>query len=172
MKKPLRYASKELGTIEYTQNMTAEDCLDGDLSKQIHTTWTNNSYAYEPGTYTMTVQVSNSAGDVCAVPLEVVVTDSTDRSELNKYYPMLTEYIAYTKVGNAIDPAAYLAGVVHGNVEYGFGGAAEEIGLPRELIAIQSYVDYSVPGVYPVEYSYTDAAGISAVTKLFVVVEE
>lgn len=84
LKKPLRYSSKDLGTIEYTVNMTAKDCLDGDLTKQIHTTWMNNGYAYEPGTYGMTVQVSNSAGDVCAIPLEVMITDSTDRSEAKK----------------------------------------------------------------------------------------
>lgn len=172
LKKPLRYTMKELSSTVLTENMTAEDCLDGDLTKQIHTTWADGGYAYEPGVYSVTAQVSNSAGDVCAVPVEVEVTDNMDRTESVKNYPMLREYIAYTTVGSEIDLNAYLIGIMRGKAEYTFERDAAYLGIPREAVVIQSYVDYSKPGVYPVEYVYTDAVGVRAVTKLFVVVEE
>lgn len=171
LKKPLRYEVKDLNKVEYTKNMSVEDCLDGDLTKQLYTTW-NDGSPYSAGIYPVTVQVSNSAGDVRAIPLEVVIVDSSDEMEKNKNYPMLSEYIAYTKVGVEIDPNSYLTGIVRGNQEYSFEQSAEKFQVYRETVGIQSYVDYSVPGVYPVEYTYTDSNGVAAVTKLFVVVEE
>ena len=42
----------------------------------------------------------------------------------------------------------------------------------REAIGVNSGVDYSQAGVYPVEYSYTAEGAPTAVTKLFVVVQD
>ena len=42
----------------------------------------------------------------------------------------------------------------------------------REAISVKSEVDYSKAGVYPVEYSYTAEGAPTAVTKLFVVVQD
>lgn len=171
LKSPLRYEVKDLDDVEYTKSMTVEDCLDGDLTNQIYTTWTDGA-PYSKGVYSMTAQVSNSAGDVRAIPLEVVVVDSTDEAEQSKKYPMLSEYIVYTKVGSSIDANAYLTGFMQMGNGYKFGETAEEMGVYKDQVGIQSKVDYAVPGVYPIEYTYTDANGITAVTKLFVVVEE
>lgn len=169
---PMRFTEKEINTEKMLEGLTAEDCLDGDLTKQIYITWNDNVYSYQPGTYLVTLQVSNSAGDVCAVPVEVTVVDHTDQTEKNKYYPMLSEYIVYTKVGKTIEPVSYLTGVANGNGVYSFAENAEELRMSKEEISIQSQVDYEKPGVYPVQYSYTNQDGAVAVTKLFVVVEE
>jgi len=170
--KALRYSASEMSGVNLLENVTAEDCLDGDLTNQVRTTLGDDFYRYEPGEYPVTLQVSNSAGDVCSVQVDVVVTDNTDRYEIDKFYPMLSEYIAYTAVGTEIDPGAYLIGVERGNAEYLFeeGGANTDVGA--DDISIQSNVDYSQAGVYTVEYSYTSKNGGTAVTKLYVVVEE
>ena len=85
---PLRYSTTELSKANLTENMTAEDCLDGDLTSQIRTSLDDSMYNTSAGVYKVTVQVSNSAGDVCSVPLEITVTESGDRQEQMKEYPV------------------------------------------------------------------------------------
>lgn len=170
--KPLRYTQNSANSADLTENMTAEDCLDGDLTAQIRMTLGDDYYAYEPGTYSITAQVSNSYGDVQAVPLEVTITDSSDKEESGKCYPMLSEYIAYTKVGAEIDPGAYLTGFIRGGTEYSMEEAAEYFGISAEWVGIVSNVNYGEPGAYTVEYHCTPEGGAEAVTKLVVVVEE
>ena len=41
---PLRYSMTEVAKTKLTENMTAEDCLDGDLTSQIRTSMTDNVY--------------------------------------------------------------------------------------------------------------------------------
>lgn len=170
--KPLRYSMSEIEKANLLENVTAEDCLDGDLTNQLRTTLSDSFYSTQAGEYAVTIQVSNSAGDVCSIPVSVMVTDNTDREESNKNYPMLSEYVAYTKVGEKIDPAAYLTGVERGSSEYTFAEDSEYLGVTSEDIDVQSNVDYSTPGVYTVDFSYTSEEEITAVTKLYVVVEE
>lgn len=170
--KPLRYTSNQMGSVNLVENVTAEDCLDGDLTNQVRVSMGDSYYSSDPGSYPITLLVNNSAGDVCSVPVNVEVTDSTDRYETSKTYPMLTEYIAYAKVGGAVDAGAFLSGVVKGNSELTFAEDGAYIGFGPESIFIQSNVDYSQPGVGTIDYSYTNEDGVTAVTKLYVVVEE
>lgn len=172
LKKPLRYAASEVRNANFAENMTAEDCLDGDLTNQIRTIWDESFYMIQPGTYSLTLQVNNSAGDVCMIPVEVQIVDSTDRGESGKSYPVLSDYIAYTKVGKEINPGSYLIGIKSGNDEHLFGDPSSNLGVTAQNVLIKSNVNYSEPGVYTVEYTYTNKAGITAVTKLYVVVEE
>ena len=122
-------------------------------------------YNPQPGDYPVTAQVSNSAGDVCSVSFEITITDNENESI--KQYPALSEYIVYTTVGNMIDPMGYVVGleqngqITECNEDAGVMGA----------ISVNSEVNYEVPGVYPVEFSYTGDGTLTAVTKMFVVVE-
>lgn len=172
LKSPLRYSVNEIQQADLTANMTAEDCLDGDLSNQIRITWNDNVYIYQPGVYPVTLQVNNSAGDVLMIPMDVMLTDNTDRVEMSKTYPALEEYIAYTKVGVPLDLASYLKGVKRGNSVYTFEEDMGSLEITKDEIAVQPQVDYAVPGVYTADYVYTDENGIAAVTKLYIVVEE
>ena len=169
---PLRYTTKEVAKSNLTENMTAEDCLDGDLTSQIRTSLNDNIYNVIAGTYGVTAQVSNSAGDVCAVPLEITVTDATDRQEQEKEYPLLSEYIAYTTVNTPIDPMAYLKGLEINGAEYTYANDGAMLAGTMERISVTSGVDYSQAGVYPIEYSYTADGAPTAVTKLYVVVQD
>lgn len=172
LKEPLRYSTTEVGKANLTENMKAEDCLDGDLTSQIRTSLDDGMYNAAAGIYKVTVQVSNSAGDVCSVPLEVTVTESGDRQEQMKEYPALSDYIAYTTVGHEIDPMSYVKGMEMNGATYTYADDGEALAGTREAISVKSEVDYSKAGVYPVEYSYTAEGAPTAVTKLFVVVRD
>ena len=138
---PLRYTTTEVAKANLTENMTAEDCLDGDLTSQIRTSLNDNIYNVIAGTYGVTAQVSNSAGDVCAVPLEITVTDATDRQEQEKEYPLLSEYIAYTTVNTPIDPMAYLKGLEINVAEYTYANDGAMLAGTMERISVTSGVD-------------------------------
>lgn len=172
LKAPLRYSTTEVGKANLTENMKAEDCLDGDLTSQIRTSLDDGMYNAAAGIYKVTVQVSNSADDVCSVPLEVTVTESGDRQEQMKEYPVLSDYIAYTTVGHEIDPMSYVKGMEMNGATYTYADDGEALAGTREAISVKSEVDYSKAGVYPVEYSYMAEGAPTAVTKLFVVVQD
>lgn len=165
----LRFTVNEARNAKFQKHMTAEDCLLGDLSRQMRIEFEEAWYDQEPGEYALTAKVSNDAGDLCEIPMTAVITDDS-LIESKKYYPALSEYIVYTSVDQPLELKDYLTGVMRGNTEYHFGDG--EITVTADSIKISSEIDYSIPGVYEVEYSYTSLEGITAVTKLYVVVEE
>lgn len=166
---PLRFTVNEARNVNFLKYMRAEDCLFGDLSRQMRISLEEAWYDQEPGEYALTAQVSNEAGDICEIPMTAIITDNS-LIETKKYYPALSEYIVYTSVEQPLELKDYLTGVMRGNTEYHFG--ERDITVTAEQIKISAEIDYSVPGVYEVEYSYTSLEGITAVTKLYVVVEE
>ena len=166
---PLRFSLNELDDINLTESMKAEDCIDGDITNQIRASF-GDTYISTAGSYTITIQVSNSAGDTCSVPVDVTVTDPADSAEREKYYPVLSEYIAYADVGVPIDPAAFLIGLERNGTQYLFDVDTDLLPAGRESVAITGDVDYNTAGTYTLEYQFTTADGVAAVTKLAVVV--
>ena len=171
LSQPLRYSISDYYNANLNENMTAEDCLDGDITNQIRVS-KSEAFYYEAGEADITVQVTNSAGDVCVIPMKVSIVDNSDSSELTKYYPVLSEYIVYTNIGNQLNLRDYVVGVENRNIEYAFATSGSVLPLTAGDIQVESAVDYSQAGVYEVKYSYTSLEGISAVTRLYVVVEE
>ena len=163
----LRFSLKECDNRTLLAGMSAQDCLDGDLSREIRCIYSDQYYYAEAGTYPITFQVNNSAGDVCSVTAELTLTGES-AEEQARCYPVLSDYIVYTKAGESIDPGSYLTGLVQGGREMGF---SETAGISASDIRIESAVDYGQPGTYAVSYSYTTPEGITGITKLFVVVE-
>ena len=166
---PLRFSLNELDEISLAGSMTAEDCIDGDITNQIRANF-GDVYISSAGSYTITVQVSNSAGDTCSVPVDVTVTDPSDPAEREKYYPVLSEYIVYTDVAcrstrRPFSPA--WRGTAHSICSMWMQGV-----LPagRESVVIAGAVDYNTAGTYTLEYQFANADGVTAVTKLAVVV--
>lgn len=172
LSEPLRYSLSEGADANPAEYMTAEDCLDGNITNQIRITLSDDFYDSLAGDCDITAQVTNSAGDVRAVPLQVTFVDKSNREESLKYYPTLTEYIVYTKVDQKVNLSSYIEGVQKGNAVYNFEEDAEYLTFTKSTIDVAHEIDYSTPGTYPVEYSYTTEEGIKAVTRLYVVVEE
>lgn len=170
MKKPLRFLLTNSDEINFEGYFEAKDCLDGDISNQVRPIMDNNYYGVQEGIFEVTLQVSNSAGDVCSVPVEMQIAYSDDEEEQEKEYPVLSDYIVYTKVGKSINEEKYLEGISRGNTEYHFEDSMLDVS--ESDIKIKSKVDYDKAGVYTVEYSYKASEAPKAVTKLYVVVEE
>lgn len=165
---PLRYSLNEMEDASLTENMSVQDCLDGDITQQIRATFNDGSYIAMAGECGITVQVSNSAGDTCSVPLTVTVTDPAEES--GKYYPMLSDYIVYAPVGGYVDLTSLLIGLENSSTQYLFADANPSAPGGIESVAIGGAVDYNTPGTYTVDYQFTSASGATGTTKLAVVV--
>lgn len=172
LSEPLRYYRQEVYTADLLENMTATDCLDGDLTRQIRMSPGDDYYNGDAQSFLLNVQVNNSAGDVCALVMNVKIVDQKDAQEQSRYYPMLSEYIVYTKVGQRIDPRNYLLGLENQGTAYFFSGSGGMLGVDGSAVMVQGSVNYSNPGVYPVYFSFTTEAGVTATTTMYVVVEE
>ena len=165
---PLRYSLDEIQNMDLTENMSVIDCLDGDITQDIRATFSDSMYIGQAGDYSVVVQVSNSAGDTCSVPLTITLTDS--ENEQGKYYPVLSDYIVYTEVGRAVDTSDLLIGLERGGTQYLFNGGSRVAPGGRSEVRISGEVDYNTPGTYTVDYSFTSEDGQTATTKLAVVV--
>ena len=102
LSKPLRYTTRELGTAELLGNMNATDCLDGDLTREIRMTPGDDYYKSEAKSFLLTVQVNNTAGDVCSLVMNVEIVDQNDEVEKQRFYPVLSQYIVYAKKGQQL----------------------------------------------------------------------
>lgn len=166
---PFRYELNEMNTSDVLNNMTAEDCLEGDLSNDIKMSVEGGSYIGSAGEYLITFQVSNGARDVCIVSVAADVVDSFDESEKGKEYPVLSDYILYTSVGKSVNLEETIVGAEVGGREYSMDEYVALYGEGGVYIEMDSDVDYNTPGVY--EVRYWSSAGKKAVTKQYVVVE-
>lgn len=158
---PLVFIQQEGSYSDAMARLGAQDMLDGDLSgwiTQTDTTDTDVNYQ-QPGSYTMTVEVSNSFGDTstAALPVHVVSADQ-QRAEIS-----LVSSIVYVSVGGTIDPASYVS------------GATDTMGneISTDQVSASSNVDTQTPGCYEIHYELYDDAGSSmGQTWLTVIVEE
>lgn len=171
LSEPLRFSLDDTSELNVAENMTAQDCLDGDITAQIRATFNDSAYVPQAGNYGLAVQVSNSGGDTCAVSLTVTITDPSDSREREKYYPVLSQYIAYTDTGKSLDLESFITGFERNGAEYLFEEEDDDV-LPggRGDVEISGDVDYDKAGTYTVDYTFTSENGVSATTKLAVVV--
>ena len=137
--------------------LTAYDLVDGDLTGSIRMTVQNLNIA-AAGTYSITLQVTNSLGDTAIVPLSVIMRENGKLPSI-----ALQEYLVYLKQGDRFDPESYLLRVTELI-------AGRERTCPLDEVSIDSKVDMDHPGVYEVTYQYTGEAGTGK-TILTVVVE-
>lgn len=168
---PLRYTLSKMSDVSLTENMSVVDCLDGDITSQIRASYNDAVYVQQGGDYPITVQVSNSAGDTCTVGLTVTVTDPADEKESEKYYPLLSQYIVYAEVGGSVDYASLLTGFERNGTEYLFDkGDGTFMPGSRDDVKISGDVNFDQAGSYTVDYQFTTEDGVTATTKLAVVV--
>ena len=168
---PLRYTLEEMSDVSLTENMSVEDCLDGNITSQIRASYNDAIYVQQAGEYPVTVQVSNSAGDTCTVGLTVTVTDPSDENEGSKYYPMLSRYIVYAKIGGSVDYDSLITGFERNGTEYLLSEEDDTfLSGDRGDVEISGNVNFEKAGTYTVDYKFTSEDGVTATTKLAVVV--
>lgn len=154
---PLVYAEQEGSYTESMERLGAQDALDGDLEEWIVQTDTDLNYQ-RAGSYTMTVEVTNSFGDMSSVGLPIHVVSAEQRTmEI-----LLSQSILYISAGQSIDPAAYVTDVLDSS-----GNSAG-----TDSVSADSNVDPQTPGVYEIHYEVSDGDGHAGETWLTVIVEE
>lgn len=162
---PLRFAMN--GDEDIASVFQVQDCLDGDLSGEVVIT---SDYYYDysvAGDYTVTFQVSNSAGDVVELPLTVEIYDPSEDSSAPKVE--LSEYLVYVEAGSQIDPMSYVTGITDGGMTWEMGESGNPYGTGD--IEVTNPVDTSVPGVYEISYTIPTGEGYQPTIRLAVVVE-
>ena len=132
---PLIYKVEE--PIIVLDKLTARDSSGQDISENIRVVAQNINDYYE-GTYNLTVQVSNSLGDVESLTLPVIITEKTSRQFIE-----LRDYLVYLNVGDGFNAYNYVKSVRDGSSE-----------LDGSNAAVQGNVDTSKPGTYYMEYTY------------------
>lgn len=153
---PLVYREGEGSYFTSMERLGAEDMLDGDLDDWIVQTDTDLNYQ-NVGSYSMTVEVTNSFGDTASAVLPVHVL-TAEQSALTI---RLNQAIVYVSQGESVDPAAYVE------------GASDTMGneLGAEAVTAFSNVDTSAAGCYEIRYEVYDGSGNMGQTWLTVIVE-
>ena len=178
----LRFRAGE--TVNIEKIVSAQDCLDGDLSNKVKIRMDTAINNRVTGFYQVEYAVTNSAGDTVTLPIDIEIYEPYNYEvELN-----LTQYLVYY-TGEEIDYGSYLKSIRKGNLEYAFDGvellqtqtpqeeeneteeneaSQEEANgedtemeitsntISKDRVKVESSVDPSNPGVYPVYYYYTE----------------
>lgn len=165
---PLRYASGGTG-YDYLENLTAYDCIDGNITSQIKISKGDTTAVSEYATQQkINIQVTNSCGDSSVLELTVSMENYTQYSMPS---PSLSEYIVYVPVGGSFEPRSLLNGIwTLGSVK-----SFEEAGYnPTSNVRVSDLgLNLNIPGVYTVYYRLVNGSGeqLGSAT-LIVVVEE
>ncbi|MCR4673161.1 MAG: bacterial Ig-like domain-containing protein [Lachnospiraceae bacterium] len=119
LKAPLSYNTGKSGV-----DISAEDILDGDITRNIQISMEEYYDFSEEGEYTLNFLVSNSAGDVSTLTATVDIHSSSSRRPVIT----LTDYIVYVDQGSRrLDYASYLDKITVGNVTYDLNEEPEEV---------------------------------------------
>lgn len=135
----------------------ASDMLDGDISSLVTLVDSTVDYRTE-GTYNLSVQVSNSLGDVQKAELPVHILEGSNAS----LQIQLQSPLVYVKAGESFDPNAYVTGVedADGNL------------LTAPFIQAESNVNTAQEGCYEVHYTASDEMGLQGETWMIVIVRQ
>ena len=193
LEEPLRFPVITSGTLDVLGYIYAEDCLDGDISDRITFSEDSSISVYSADEYEVTIEVTNSAGDMAELPVTITMYDTATENAAPKI--QLSEYLVYTKTGQALDARGYLESVTYRGTEYGitsergtFAVDTSAMGqdelsafqneqqtspsVSLEKFKITDEVDYQTPGVYEIQYELTDDEENVGNVNLVVVVEE
>ncbi len=135
--------------------ISANDCIDGDISKQVIITSENYTKSVT-GVFSVTATVTNKKGDISTIELPLIVEDR----ELSAPVIELKDYLVYLDVGSKLN----LPGMIV--------SATDSKGNNlRNAVKIEHDINTSKEGVYTAHYYATDKDGLKGHTILTVVVE-
>ena len=193
LEEPLRFPAASSATMDVLGRVHAQDCLDGDLSDSINFSSDSSVSMYDAGDYKVTLEVSNSAGDIAKLPVTITIYNSLEENNNPKI--QLSKYLVYTKKGEKPDLKSYLETVTYRGLTYrmtdgeGLYGidttqmSREEVLIYQEQleadptisyeeVTIVDRIDYQTPGVYEAAYTITTEDGKTGNVNMVVIVEK
>ena len=152
---PLMYRLGE--QISIMDRIRLYDCLDGDITYALKLE-SSNVPDNTVGVYEIELRATNYYGDeiYAKIPLNIG-NYSADAPQIQ-----LTEYLAYTRVGDDFSPLDYVESVTDRT------GASS----PVDQLKVISQVDLSKPGGGQICFEATDERGVTGVSCLTVIVED
>lgn len=154
---PLVFTQEEGSYTDVLERIGAVDLLDGDLKEEITQTDSDVNYR-RAGSYTVSLEVSNSLGDTANVDLPVHIVNEENRS----IDIQLTEGIVYLDAGEKLKLSEYISEVT----------AKDGLKLDASMVSAESGVDTDTAGCYEVHYQASDEDGNTGETWLTVIVAE
>ena len=181
LSKPLSFAMNATNLLD---GITADDCIDGDLTKSVKLMSEDEIDTSHVGEYSARLKVTNSAGGVSYLPVTIEIYDAS--VQYRRPQLKLTDNVVYIKNGDYFDEKEYLSSITINGTEYSLTDEAgtygaryvpedeadKTIGIDR--VEIESDVDTDVSGYYEVTYSFEDTVENSGTghARLYVVVLE
>ena len=181
LSKPLSFAMNATNLLD---GITADDCIDGDLTKSVKLMSEDEIDTSHVGEYSARLKVTNSAGGVSYLPVTIEIYDAS--VQYRRPQLKLTDNVIYIKNGEYFDEKEYLSSITINGTEYSLTDEAgtygaryvpedeadKTIGIDR--VEIESDVDTDVSGYYEVTYSFEDTVENSGTghARLYVVVLE
>lgn len=166
-----RQLSFAMNSTNLLEGITAEDCIDGDITKSIRMMSDEEIDTAHVGEYPARLKVTNSAGGVSYLPITVEIHDPTVYYRLPQI--KLTKNVVYVEKGSDFNEEDYLDSITVNGTEFLF---TEESGntIEYDRVDIESDVDTDVSGYYEVVYSYQDTVSKTGTGKarLYVVVTD
>lgn len=164
-----------INTTNLLENMTATDCLDGDLTRQIKVSTAAYLDTTVADDYDVTFTVTNSAGDTSKLPCKVTIYDNATENGCPQFE--LSEYLIYVPTGTNVNPWSYVEAItMHGmhyerhddGILYSQDGS---VSITQADVSIKGEVDTNTPGTYEYRYKLTDNNNRTGSVRLIVVVE-
>lgn len=169
---PLRFLNGNSGS-ESLQYISAEDCLDGNITQQIRITYgetkvIDDTTSVQPAN----LMVTNSAGDNAVLTIRIL---HEDYSAYNMQAPALTDYLLYVKAGTRPNLRDNLCGIWSSGRVTPFRDT--RFNANTDVTINDSGVFYSVPGVYTAYYRLSQTAANGSrvdlgTAELTIIVEE
>ncbi len=145
------------------------DCIDGNITNKMKLYSVENRTSHSR---ILTVYVTNSSGETLTQSFPVEVLNVTPEEYGMMPQLALSQYVVYKNVGDAEENwETYLKSV---KVVKDMGDIEEALQDIEDLsqVNISAETDMKKPGIYTVDYTYTDEMGSTGKTRLFVIVEE
>lgn len=164
-----------INTSNILENMTASDCLDGDLTRQIKVSTSTFLDTTVADDYEVTFTVTNSAGDISKLPCKVTIYDNATESGSPQIE--LSKYLIYVTAGTNVNPWNYVSAISMRGMHYERnedGNLYSQDGsmmISQSDVSIKGDVDTNTPGTYEYRYKITDTNNRTGSVRLIVVVE-
>ena len=171
-------------TTDLLAGVSAQDCIDGDLTDSIQIIPNEDIDTSQAGVIGARLKVVNSAGGFSELPVSIEIYDNYVNSRLPRL--SLKEYLVYLEKGESFNASDYLQSAVIDGTEYAFvqkngtyGKAdsdekAESRTIDHSRVVTTGSVDTNTAGCYEIIYSLEDAVsgtGTGSV-RMYVVVTE